>query len=498
MKKNITIILAALLILFSTVEIFSQNSRYDVSKIWKMNQELERLIRPEGLTEKLSVSDNQNVKSSTSYKVLENGFVLESVEYQIFIGSGWMDYQAEYNTYDNEFNLIETVTQFFNGTALENYERIVQTYYLNNLLESKLLSYWNGVEWEDDSKYLMQYDAQERVSISTVLMSDGTGGFIEYSRELNSYETNPKKEMIEAQFKTESGWENLSLTIALYLDDERTSEVTRYGWNGMEYELVEKYSYSYTGGLLTEMINSLWNGSEWTDVAKQNYQYDAQTRLLEYISTSYNETTQSWDNVFKLNNTYYGNDSLMTIAQSGNINTWENLMMVINLYSPNEKLTKTTAFSWEDNSWLPEAMAEYTYDINGNNTLYVEHAYDSGEWSVYGRAIYSYIPTNPTDIDDDVVSAKDYKLYENFPNPFNPSTEIKYNLADESVVSIKIFDITGRQVTELVNQRQDAGIHNITFNAQGLASGVYLYSISARSIDGHSNFNAVKKMMLIR
>lgn len=498
MKKNIQIIVTGLLILFSVAEIFSQNSQYDISKNRKINMELENLISPGGLKKYSEISGNQKLKSSNSYKVLDNGFVLESVEYQIFIGNGWIDYQTEYNTYDDHFNLIETVSQFFNGTSLENYERIVQTYYSNNQLESKLTQFWNGVEWEDDSKIILQYDTLERVTVSTVLLSDGTGGFIEYSRELFSYQINPKKEIIETQFKVETGWENLSMTTALYLDDERTSEVTIQGWNGMEYEPVEKYSYYYTGVILTEIINSLWNGSEWTDIAKQNYQYDSQIRLLEYISTGFNEATQSWENKFKLMNTYYGIDSLMTIAQSGNSNSWENLMKVINLYSPNEKLSKTTAYIWEESVWVPEAMAEYTYDINGNNTLYVEYAYDSNIWNLYGRAVYSYIPTNPSDIDDDAVSAKDFRLYANFPNPFNPSTEIKYKLASESIVSVKVFDITGSFLTELVNQLQGAGIHNITFNGAGLASGVYLYAITARSLDGKRNFSDVKKMMMIK
>lgn len=498
MKKNITITLTALLIFLINSLIVSQSASYDISKILKMNTEIESLTAPAGLKTINSTSDNQTTRSSTSYKVLENGFVLEAVEYQIFTGSGWMDYQAEYNTYDNNFNLIETVNQFFDGTSLINYERMVQTYYANNLLESKLLQYWNEGQWEDDSKLILEYDTQLRISVSTNLLSDGAGGFLEYTRELHSYETNPIKEIIEMQLNAPEGWENLGLTIALFLDEELASEVTNYGWNGIEYEPADRFTYNYTSGILTEMINSLWNGSEWTDVAKQNYQYDAQIRLIEYVSTRLNENTQSWENVFKLNNTYYGDDSLMTIAQSGNVNSWENLMKVINLYSPNEKLTKTTAYTWEGNVWLPEAMAEYTYDINGNNNLYVEYAYESGEWSVYGRAIYSYIPTNPSDVDDDVVSAKDFKLYENFPNPFNPSTEIRYKLASESVVSIKIYDITGSQVTELVNKVQEAGIHGITFNASGLASGIYLYSITSRSLDGKHNFSDVKKMMMIK
>lgn len=502
MKKNITITLTALLIFLINSLILSQSASYDISKILKMNKEIESLTAPAGLKTISSTYDNQNTRSSTSHKVLENGFVLEAVEYQIFTGSGWMDYQAEYNTYDNDFNLIETVNQHFDGTSLVNFDRVVQTYYANNLLESKLLQYWNAGQWEDESKLVFEYDEQSRISVSTNFLSDDQGGFVEYTRELHGYESNPKKEFIEIQMSSSGSWEKLSLTVAEYINEELTSNVTIYGWMDTEYIPVEKYAYNYSGDILTEMINSLWNGSQWVDVAKQNYQYDAQVRLLEYISTSFNDATQSWDNVFKLINTYYADDSLMTIAQSGNVNSWENLMKVINLYSPNGKLTKTTAYTWEENNWIPEALGEYTYDSNGNNTLYIEYGFDGNGWEVYGRAIYSYIPTNPTNVDDDVVSTRDFKLNDNYPNPFNPSTVISWQISVDSYITLKVYDIIGNEVATLVNEFKPAGKYTVDFNTStiggGLASGVYLYAISARSIDGKDSFNAVKKMMLIK
>jgi hypothetical protein len=86
----------------------------------------------------------------------------------------------------------------------------------------------------------------------------------------------------------------------------------------------------------------------------------------------------------------------------------------------------------------------------------------------------------------------DFKLAQNYPNPFNPATTIEYNLPEKSQVRIEVFDVTGSRVTILVNQKQNAGIHSVTWNASDLPTGVYFYKISA------DHFTAVKKCMLIK
>jgi len=70
-----------------------------------------------------------------------------------------------------------------------------------------------------------------------------------------------------------------------------------------------------------------------------------------------------------------------------------------------------------------------------------------------------------------------FVLEQNYPNPFNPSTIITYQLPRSSEVRLCVLDILGREVSTLVNERKDAGVHAVRFDAQGLASGVYFYQI---------------------
>jgi hypothetical protein len=100
-------------------------------------------------------------------------------------------------------------------------------------------------------------------------------------------------------------------------------------------------------------------------------------------------------------------------------------------------------------------------------------------------------------IEIDVTSPAEFALDQNYPNPFNPSTKIAFRLAVDSKVSLKIFDVLGQEVANLVNSNLAAGGHNFDFDASNLNSGVYMYRIEATGIDG-SNFVDVKKMILTK
>jgi hypothetical protein len=91
-----------------------------------------------------------------------------------------------------------------------------------------------------------------------------------------------------------------------------------------------------------------------------------------------------------------------------------------------------------------------------------------------------------------------YKLYQNYPNPFNPSSKIRYALPFNSTVRIEIYNVLGQKVKELLNTQKTAGYYEVNFNTNGLASGVYLYMLYARSTDGKSEFRDTKKMMLLK
>ncbi len=86
----------------------------------------------------------------------------------------------------------------------------------------------------------------------------------------------------------------------------------------------------------------------------------------------------------------------------------------------------------------------------------------------------------------------EYSLEQNFPNPFNPSTRIKFQIPEDGFVTLKVYDILGNEVTTLINEQKPQGIFEVNFNASSLASGVYIYKIQA------GDFVSSKKMLLLK
>ena len=84
----------------------------------------------------------------------------------------------------------------------------------------------------------------------------------------------------------------------------------------------------------------------------------------------------------------------------------------------------------------------------------------------------------------------------NYPNPFNPATLIEYRIADEGFVSLKVYDVLGREIATLVNEEKSAGNYNIKFDASALPTGVYVYSIYFQS--AYKAFRISRKMMYLK
>jgi hypothetical protein len=91
---------------------------------------------------------------------------------------------------------------------------------------------------------------------------------------------------------------------------------------------------------------------------------------------------------------------------------------------------------------------------------------------------------------------KEYRLEQNYPNPFNPVTTILYQLPDDSKVTLKVYDILGSEVAELVNDVQTAGYKEVKFGGSKYSSGVYIYRLSSES--GSGNFTSIKKMVMLK
>ena len=100
--------------------------------------------------------------------------------------------------------------------------------------------------------------------------------------------------------------------------------------------------------------------------------------------------------------------------------------------------------------------------------------------------------SNPTGINDNTEKPGTFKLEQNFPNPFNPSTKINFSIPEKERVSLKVFNILGGLVSILTDREYEKGNYQLEFNGSKLSTGVYLYELSA------GNSKEVKKLTILK
>ena len=258
-----------------------------------------------------------------------------------------------------------------------------------------------------------------------------------------------------------------------------------------------------SGGNYTTIDNSLLNNNPTARILVQ-HQFKS-SRDTSYVGLWYNSGTAKW--------TIFHEDHAVMPANK-HYNVWlldNNKSFVHNVDSAS--LAYSTVFSAIDNPLTnnnPDANILITPLLNGSeyfdHVIGVWYRIADHKWYLYtedGTAFaqdLKYIvyvaskPAIPTSVEEEnnpaVVS--NFELYQNYPNPFNPSTQIKFALAEQSQVTLRVYNILGKEIATLVNDVKGAGIHEVNFDGTGLASGVYFYTLQA------GKFSQTNKMILIK
>lgn len=166
---------------------------------------------------------------------------------------------------------------------------------------------------------------------------------------------------------------------------------------------------------------------------------------------------------------------------------------------PDSETVKVTV-DWGDGS-----TTAYGADAPSGSTLQFKHTYSTaGNFSIKAKAKDARslegnwsaelsIEVRVASALENVASVPTrYELLSNYPNPFNPSTIIRFGLPVSSQVTLKVYDVSGREVRTLINNQLSAGFHSVTFNAAGLSNGTYIYRLRA------NGFEASRKMILVK
>ena len=179
-----------------------------------------------------------------------------------------------------------------------------------------------------------------------------------------------------------------------------------------------------------------------------------------------------------------GNRIKLTVANISETNNAENVTVSLIRKSPalnfiNESDTLDVIEPQK------EMQAEFVFDVKRNTPANTK---DSIEFTIIDQNGVMMMKTFILNF----LAPKEFRLEQNFPNPFNPSTTIQYQLPAAANVTLKVYDILGSEVATLINEKQDAGYKEVKFNASRYASGVYIYRLTA------DKYVSTKKMMVVK
>ncbi len=150
-----------------------------------------------------------------------------------------------------------------------------------------------------------------------------------------------------------------------------------------------------------------------------------------------------------------------------NLNTYVFFFTEFDYYTYSDSIGFNTFWATTWHNWVPEYLLGCEID---------------GE--AYGNII--------TAVESEKEIIHDFILYQNYPNPFNPSTTIKFTIPKSEKVIIKVFDVLGKEASELLNEKKSAGTYEIEFSGSNLSTGVYFYRMQA------GNFIDTKKFLLVK
>ena len=402
----------------------------------------------------------------------------------------------QYPAFSSE-HLVETRHFEWNGSTQEFIlsNKVIKNYYDNNLLKesitfknenaSLLLSSKheyiydsNGNEIENN---VYNYENDRWKLYSKTISTYNEEGSITYSKYsiYNPWFRPAWRDYFQSTYTYESG--NLISVIdqkcidSLWINEDKTV-----------------YTYDIENRIESESY-STWEDGDWFENNNEIYSYDSKDRIFEIIKTDYrNQNTKT-----RTTKTFDNNDNiLLEYYQKWNDtdSIWESAQQQIFYYDEHNNQTMRLYQFWHSEESHLTNFFRLSYRYNTENKLIFESTSyyndSSATWEEKYKAEYDYSMATELERNNELVS--EYKLSNNYPNPFNPSTVISFSIPDFSNVKLTVHNVLGEIVSILVNGEKPAGEYKYTFDGSGLASGMYFYKLEA------NGFVEVKKMILLK
>lgn len=440
-----------------------------------INQELKNGVW-ENVSRNITTYDNKGNTLTWSIEEWQNG--------------SWIYKNKCSYTYDEHGNSLTYSSEEWQNGSLINKYRATNTYdehgnLLIFLSEQQLYGFWVGITRETRT-----YDSNDNMLTYLMEMYNNGVWFKTNNNYRYSFTKSAKGDTVTyiTEQWNNGAWEIAGKTIETYFINGSTGDsvVTRVSIaHSTDYQYRSTYTYNKNKkriGSLTEK----WDYDEkksswiWKNESRRTYTFDNDGRLLVTFRESWNN--DAWNNSSRETNTYDSNGNLTSfLSEQYFYETWVNNLKEILTYDGNGNAIKGEWFQWTAGViWLPyQGGFEMKYN-NGQSILDCSGSVVTVEYA------------SITGVEDASQIVNKFSLSQNYPNPFNPSTTISYSIPEGRMVTLKVYDMLGKEVSMLLNEYKEAGNHSLQFNASQLPSGIYIYTLQA------GEFRDSKKLLLIK
>jgi len=408
-------------------------------------------------------------------------------------------------------------------------------------LFNKSLQYFDSISQTPSTyfSYIIRNNFIEADSVhqrmDSLISNSITGGKLKMEFEYDSNDNIIEQLLFSSG--VESNWVPSGKTEYYFAGNQNLICELHFDWNGSSWDSVSRFEYYYNiQGQLTQFVDQNYIANNWENYQRESYKYDVYGNAISQLME---EWQNGWQN-FHLFTAYFSNVNRMdsSLFQMWDSTYWENYARASFYYNnQNGFLESFIGQLWAGGSWINNLNRKINNDDNGNQLEQLDLVWNGNDWENSIRRFFTYdglnytltaycelwngtewymddgefIIENPdgfragflmhnafiyyktTGIDDEkVILTENYILYQNYPNPFNSTTKIKYKIPVSGKVTLKIFDLIGSEVATVVNDYQTTGSYEVSFQAENLSSGIYIFQLQA------GKFRETKKLILLK
>jgi len=419
---------------------------------------------------------------------------------------------------DSTSVLIEQIIQHWNGTDWKNQNKTSIKYNQSSLKENEKIYGWNGSDWTEYKRTFYKYNSSNKpITIYTeeLILNWDTTSISNYK-----YDNDGRKcESIVKYWDHERNVYSQFKDISNYTDDNLSEVIHQYYENDLwlnEIRIICKYDLNKN---LTESLGQEWINDEWENNSSYNFIFDENSYKTKSVQLVWSNSVWDTLNMHLFINNENGllieetrkvkqegvwvDDSIFSYGYNSDGKTvlhlfqyWADAVLLNGLriyyeYNIEGYRYQKIEQGWRNDDWENNSKINYMYDIKGNLINKTYNNWGDGNWINTVKYLYEYDEiTNITQLNN-VINY--YELANNYPNPFNPTTTIKYSIPRTSKVNLTIYTVLGEKLLTLVDRIQNKGVYKVIFNANSLTSGVYIYRINVTN-----EYSEAKKMLLMK